>query len=144
MVHGGDGATLFPFSEIRRLESDGDWSVVVPADDPMAYLGPTPVPADGRFVASVHLWSDNGPARQRPRGTPPGIYVSDGEDWSTYERIESGAPFETPVPFEPMVTDIDVTADGALITAIGPDQTTAWTSRDLGGDMARDAGPLRR
>lgn len=132
VVHGGDGATLFPFSEIRRLESDGDWSVVVPADDPMAYLGPTLVLADGRFVASVHLWSDNGLARQRPRGTPPGIYVSDGADWATYERVESGAPFVRPAGGQPNVTDIHVTPDGALITAIGPDQTTAWTSDDLG------------
>lgn len=132
VVHGGDGATLFPFSEIRRLESDGDWSVVVPADDPMAYIGPTAVLPDGRFLASIQSWSDNGLAKEKPRGTPPGIYVSDGDDWSTYERIESGAPFRTAAPFEPMVTDIDVTADGALITAIGPDQTTAWTSDDLG------------
>ncbi|WP_107705633.1 beta propeller repeat protein [Nocardioides allogilvus] len=132
VVGGGDGATLFPFSQLRRLEDDGDWSVVEPVDDPMAYLGPTAVLPDGRFVASVQSWSDNGLAGEQPRGTPPGIYVSEGDDWSTYERIESGAPFRTAAPFEPMVTDIDVTADAALITAIGPDQTTAWTSDDLG------------
>ena len=132
LVGGSDGATLFPFSQIRRLEGDGDWSVVVPVDDPMAYVGPTAVLPDGRFVASIQYWSDNGLASEQPKGTPPGIHVSVGDHWSTYERVESGAPFRRPRPFQPMVTDIDVTAEGTLVTAIGPDQTTAWTSGDLG------------
>lgn len=106
--------------------------MVVPADDPMAYVGPTAVLPDGHFVASIQSWSDNGLANEKPRGTPPGIYVSDGEDCAAYERVESGAPFETAERGQPNVLDIEVNADGALITAIGPDQTTAWTSRDLG------------
>lgn len=132
VVRGGDGATLFPFEQIRRLDSPDSWTVTEVSDDPMAYVGPTGFLPDGRFLASVQSWSDNNLPGKKLKGTPPGIYVSVGGDWSTYERIESGPPFDTPAVFQPMVTDIDVTADGALITAIGPDQTTAWTSRDRG------------
>lgn len=31
-----------------------------------------------------------------------------------------------------MVTDLEVSDEGTLITAFGPDQTTGWTSTDLG------------
>jgi hypothetical protein len=31
-----------------------------------------------------------------------------------------------------MVVDIEVNAEGAVMTALGLDQTTAWTSTDLG------------
>ena len=33
---------------------------------------------------------------------------------------------------QPYVTDIEVTVAGVVITALGPDQTTAWTSTDVG------------
>jgi hypothetical protein len=132
VVGGGDGATLFPFNQIRRLDADGTWSVTDVPGDPTAYVGMKAVLPDGRFVVAVEDWSDRGRPDQPLTGTPPGIYVSDGDDWSAYARVESGAPFGTPEPMQPMVTDIEVSDAGTLITAFGPDQTTAWTSTDLG------------
>jgi hypothetical protein len=132
VVGGGDGATLAPFNQIRRLAGDGTWSVIDVPGNPTAYVGPQAVLPDGRFLVAVEDWSDRGRPDQPLEGTPPGIYVSDGDDWSAYSHVESGAPFETPEPMQPMVTDIEVSDAGTLITALGPDQTTAWTSTDLG------------
>lgn len=121
---GGDSGRRQPLDRILRLDAAGAWQVVAPPTDPGVYLGPTAVLPDGRFLMSVHSWTDD--------STRPGIYVSDGDDWSTYERVDSGAPFERPSLGEPRVIDIDVAADGALITALGPDGSTVWTSKDLG------------
>jgi len=132
LTGGSDGATLFPFNQIRRMDSWDSWWVVDQPGDPLAYIGPAAVLPDGRFLASVQSWSDDGRLDQPLKGTPPGIYVSEGADWSAYERIDSGAPFETPARAQPMVVDIEVNAEGAVMTALGPDQTTAWTSTDLG------------
>ena len=132
VVGGGDGATLFPFSEIRRLDRGDSWTVTEPVTDPMAYIGHAAVLPDGRFLVVVQAWGDDGRLDRPLKGTPPGIYVSDGEDWTTYTRVGSGAPFATPGRLEPMVSSISVSDDGVEITALGPEAKTAWTSDDLG------------
>ena len=131
VVGGGDGATLFPFSEIRRLDRGDSWTVTEPVTDPMAYIGHAAVLPDGRFLVSVELWSDW--RYQQPlKGTPPGLYVSDGDDWTSYERIEPGAPFDMPQAMQLLVAHISVAEDETVVTALGPEAKTAWTSDDLG------------
>jgi hypothetical protein len=132
VVGGSDGATLFPFGEIRQLDGQDSWSVTAVPDRPMAYVGFTAVLSDGRFLADVDAWSDNGRLGRRLKGTPPGLYVSDGDDWASYTRLELGEPFTEAAYNVPDVRYVDVAGDGTRLGAIGPDGRSWWTSTDLG------------
>jgi hypothetical protein len=128
LVGGGDGATLFPFGEIRWIHEPDGWSVTAVPDRPRAYIGATAVLPDGRFLADVEAWSDAGsPSRRRP-----GLHVSDGGDWASYTRLELGEPFAATHRGAPDVRHVDVTGARTSIGAIGPDGRSWWTSADLG------------
>ena len=141
LVAGGDGATLFPFGEIRRLDSQGSWSVTPLPDDPRAYVGATAVLPDGRFLADVDAWSDNGRLGKRLRGTPPGLYASAGDDWASYTRLELGDPFTEAAYNVPDVRWVDVAGARTTLGAIGPDGRSWWTSTDLGSSWTEQ--PVR-
>jgi hypothetical protein len=132
LVAGGDGATLLPFGQIWRWDGRDPWSVTTVPDAPRAYVGATAVLPDGRFLADVDAWSDNRRLGGRLRGTPPGLYASDGDDWASYTRLEQGEPFAQAAYNEPDVRYVDVTGGRTTLGAIGPDGRSWWTSTDLG------------
>lgn len=131
LVAGGDGATLLPFGQIWRWDPSG-WSFTDAPDAPRAYVGATAVLGDGRFLADVDAWSDTRRAGAGLKGTPPGLYVSDGDDWSSYSRLDLGAPFAKPAYNVPDVRHVDVTGARTTLGAIDPDGRSWWTSEDLG------------
>jgi hypothetical protein len=141
LVGGSDGATLFPFEEVRTLEASDSWSVVPQSGAPRAYVGATAALPDGRFLVDVEGWSDNGRSGGRLRGTAPGLYVSGGRDWATYSRAEQGAPFTTAAFGVPDVRYAAVDDRTTTLGAIGPDGRSWWISTDLGASWA--AQPVR-
>ncbi|KRF02997.1 hypothetical protein ASG88_06500 [Nocardioides sp. Soil777] len=141
LVGGSDGATLFPFEEVRTMDSVDSWSVVPQPAGPRAYVGATAVLPDGRFLVDVEGWSDNGRTGGRLRGTAPGLYVSDGSDWAAYSRLEQGTPFAEAAFGVPDVRYAAVDDGSTTLGAIGPDGRSWWTSTDLGGSW--EAQPVR-
>ncbi len=141
LVGGGDGATLFPFGEIRRLDDQDSWSVTDLDRSPTAYIGVTAVLPDGRFLADVDAWSDNRRLGGRLRGTPPGLYVSEGDDWASYTRLELGDPFTEPAYNAPDVRYVEVSGARTTLGAIGSDARSWWTSEDLGASWTEQ--PVR-
>lgn len=132
LVGGGDGATLFPFGEIRWIHDEDGWSVTTVPDGPRAYVGATAVLPDGRFLADVEAWSDTRRAARGVRGTPPGLHVSDGSDWTSYSRLGLGQPFTQPRLNVPDVRHVAVAGTRTTLGAIGPDGRSWWVSTDLG------------
>jgi hypothetical protein len=141
LVGGGDGATLFPFGEIRRLDDGDSWSVTPLPRTPRAYVGVTAVLPDGRFLADVQAWSDTRRVGAARKGTPPGLYVSDGDDWASYSRLELGEPFADEARNVPDLRYVAVAGDGTTLGAIGPDGRSWWTSTDLGASWTEQ--PVR-
>ncbi|TCJ21000.1 hypothetical protein [Nocardioides jejuensis] len=130
LVEGGDGATLFPFDALQELAEDGTFHRTPMGSDPRAYVGPQVVLADGTLLSSVEAWSDSNGAGT---GTPPGLYASDGDDWTTLRRVRSGAPYDDP---RTPVDLLDVLVDGESVTLVagapaGDDQA-AYSSTDGG------------
>lgn len=138
LVGGSDGATLFPFEEVRALDSWDSWSVVRQRSGPRAYVGATAVLPDGRFLVDVDAWSDNGRSAGRLRGTPPGLYASDGSNWAAYSRLELGAPFTEPRFGAPDVRYVAVGDAVTTLGAIGPDGRSWFTSSDLGATWVEE------
>lgn len=88
-----------------------------------AYLElPPAVLPDGRLLPDVQGFSDD---------RPGGLWVSDGTDWASYSRVDSGAPFDAE-PADIMVLDVQVDDDAATIVAAGPEWHDAWVSDDGG------------
>lgn len=130
LVEGGDGATLFPFDALQELGEDGTFHRTPVGGDPRAYVGPQVVLADGTLLSAVEAWSDSSGPRT---GTEPGLYASDGDDWSTLRRVRSGAPYED--PWTP-IDLLEVLVDGESVTLVarapdGDDQA-AYSSTDGG------------
>jgi hypothetical protein len=89
VIGGADGATLFPFIDVSRLDRrSGTWQQVLQPRDPRAYIGPQAVLPDGRLLVNVQVWSDA--TFKKPGARPAGVYTSDGADWSTLQRLEPG------------------------------------------------------
>lgn len=122
LIGGSDGATLFPFDEVRRLEDLDSWSVARQPGAERAYLGNAAVLSDGRLLLDVEDWSDR---------RPGGLFVSQGRDWVSFERVASGAPFDGR-PADVRVLDMRVDQDASTIVAVGPEGRDAWFSDDLG------------
>ena len=89
VIGGADGATLFPFIDVSRLDrASGTWQQTLQPRDPLAYIGPQAVLPDGRLLVNVQAWSDA--TFKKPGARPTGVYTSDGADWSTMVRLEPG------------------------------------------------------
>jgi hypothetical protein len=89
VIGGADGATLFPFIDVNRLDrASGTWQQTLQGADPRAYVGPQAVLPDGRLLVNVQAWSDA--TFKQPGARPNGVYTSDGADWSTLVRLEPG------------------------------------------------------
>ena len=122
LVGGSDGATLFPFDEVRRLEDQDSWSVIEQPAGERAYLGDAAVLPDGRLLLDVEGWSDD---------RPGGLYASDGSNWVSFARVVTGAPFDGK-PADIRVVDMRVEQDASTIIAVSPDGRVAWFSEDVG------------
>jgi hypothetical protein len=110
-VGGHDGATLFPFEKVARSTDDGvTWTTydVPKIGGERAYVSGGVVLRDGRHLALLGSWS--GDRRHHPGVQHHGLWVSDGDDWSSYVPVE-------PV-FEPALTP----APGRVLTE--------WSSLD--------------
>jgi hypothetical protein len=134
VIEGADGATLFPFVAVHRARSAGGAAferVPLPGD-PRAYLSGEAVLPDGRLLVAIEAWSDTAPGPEFV--TPPGLYVSAGEDWSTYEEVEVGAPYAALDDFQPSWLGTVVTADSVIVFLKAPpgDQNAAYSSSDGG------------
>jgi hypothetical protein len=134
VIEGADGATLFPFVAVHRARSAGGAAferVTVPGD-PRAYLSGEAVLPDGRLLVAVEAWSDTRPGPEFV--TPPGLYVSAGDDWSTYEEVEAGAPYAAVDDFQPSWLGTAVTAQGVIVFLKAPpgDPNPAYSSSDGG------------
>ena len=89
VIGGADGATLFPFVDVSRLDrASGAWRQTLQPGAPRAYVGPQAVLPDGRLLVNVQAWSDA--TFKNPGARPNGVYASDGADWSTLVRLEPG------------------------------------------------------
>ena len=91
VVAGGDGATLLPFERVARDTGSG-WEVFdVPRlfGDEMAHVSGQVVLPDGRLLVDLPAWSGDRFARgKRPAiwsRAHHGLWVSDPEDWSSWE-----------------------------------------------------------
>lgn len=81
---GHDGATLDPFERVVRSVDGGPWRRydVPRTDEQQAYTSGQVVLPDGRLLVLLDHWSGD-----RPRHASPvwhGLWVSDGDDWSSY------------------------------------------------------------
>lgn len=89
VIGGADGATLFPFVDVSRLDrASGAWQQTLQPRDPRAYVGSQAVLPDGRLLVDVQVWSDA--TLEKPGARTNGVYTSDGRDWSTLVRLEPG------------------------------------------------------
>lgn len=139
LIQGSDGATLYPLVAAHRLTDPTvpTWASYPGPTDPTAYIGGEVVLPDGRLVVAAVAWSDNNRSRA---GTPPGLYVSAGSDWSALSWVAPGAPFDTATArWDPTLLDatlIDPDApgggSGARLTVLGPDGREAYATTDLG------------
>lgn len=134
VIEGADGATLFPFVAVHRARSAGGAAferVPVPGD-PRAYLSGEAVLADGRLLVAIEAWSDTRPGPEFV--TRPGLYVSAGDDWGTYEEVEVGAPYAAVDDFQPSWLGTAVTAEGVTVFLQAPpgDSNPAYSSSDGG------------
>lgn len=92
VVGGGDGATLFPFQQVSLSRDGGTtWQQrdLPRFDGAMAYSGGQVVFPDGRLLAALTHFSDDGPRRQGPAGRVHGLWVSSADDWSTFEPFRA-------------------------------------------------------
>ncbi|WP_181310784.1 hypothetical protein [Nocardioides campestrisoli] len=88
VIGGGDGATLFPFEAVARSKDHGmTWQRFdVPRfDGEMGYVSGQAVLPDGRLL--VLLQSFSGDRLDMPSSRHHGLWVSLGDDWSSYEPL---------------------------------------------------------
>jgi hypothetical protein len=81
---GHDGATLDPFERLVRSVSGGPWQRfdVPHTDGQQAYTSGQVVLPDGRLLALLDAWS--GDRRGRANPVWHGLWISAGDDWSSY------------------------------------------------------------
>lgn len=120
-VGGGDGATLLPFERLARsAATSGSWEVFdAPLfDGARAYTSGQLVLPDARLLVLLDTFSDDRP--QRPADRHHGLWVSDGEDWSSFEPfLPSWDPAPAPVEDgHSALTSIGATA--------GPEGGVVW------------------
>lgn len=99
LMGGGDGATLFPFQKVARSVDGGStWTSydVSEVGGERGFVNGAVVLPDGRLLALLGAWS--GDRRNRPSSQHHGLWVSAGDDWSSYRPIE---PVVTPAPRPP-------------------------------------------
>ncbi|MDN4175498.1 hypothetical protein QWY28_21220 [Nocardioides sp. SOB77] len=91
VLGGGDGATLLPFQQVARRVAGGAWQVFEAplVDGERGYVTSAVVLSDGRLLVLLPAWS--GDRAGRPSTVHHGLWVSDGDDWSSY-RPWSGDP----------------------------------------------------
>jgi hypothetical protein len=85
VIGGGDGATLFPFQAVARSADDGStWrrTDVPRFDGETAYTSGAVVLPDGRLLVLLQDFSDD--RLRHPAQRHHGLWVSDGDDWSSY------------------------------------------------------------
>jgi hypothetical protein len=129
LIEGGDGATLFPFSAAQRIAGDTATRVAQPGS-PRAYVDGAVVLADDRLLVSVEAWSD-----EKPGGTavtPPGLYVSDGQDWSTFSRVVPEFSTSDPREIHLIATVLEDDTVSIYVTAPPGDDNAAYRSDDGG------------
>ncbi|WP_162599958.1 hypothetical protein [Nocardioides solisilvae] len=95
LVGGGDGATLFPFDQVARLEDRRDPVVAEfgGGGELAAYTTGQVVLSDGRFLALLDAWSDD--RAGRPSARHHGLWLS-AADWGAYQPHEP--VFTPPLP----------------------------------------------
>lgn len=81
---GSDGATLDPFQRLLRSVDGGPWERfdVPQTRGQQAYTSGQVVLPDGRLLVLLDAWSSD--HRGRPNPVWHGLWVSDGDDWSSY------------------------------------------------------------
>lgn len=123
LVEGGDGASVLPFEAVQYAD-DGRFVRVAQDTTPMRYTGGQAVLPDGRMLVFVESWSSG--------DDPAGYYLSDGEDWATFEYL-GGPPADTVGYGAGGPLDFAVTDDSLTVVAqgVGP-EVPAWISTDAG------------
>lgn len=81
---GHDGATLVPFERLMRSADGGPWERfdVPQTGGQQAYTSGQVVLPDGRLLVLLNAWSADG--RGRANAVWHGLWISDGDDWSSY------------------------------------------------------------
>lgn len=81
---GHDGATLIPFERLMRSVDGAAWERfdVPKTDGQQAYTAGQVVLPNGRLLALLNAWSRDG--RHRSSTVWHGLWISDGDDWSSY------------------------------------------------------------
>ena len=129
VVEGSDGATLFPFVAVHRQEvAGGPFTTFTPESDPRAFISGSAVLPDGRLLIGVESWSDEVSLVEAV--TRPGLYVSAGDDWSTFEEVVVGAPW----------TELDIFRPSWLATTRTEDAVTIFLAGDHPAYSSSDGG----
>jgi len=126
LLESGDGATFAPIVATWRLEASGRWVRFAGPTDPTAYVAGQVVLPDGRLFTAVDIFSD---ARPGELGTPPGFFVSDGDDWSVFERQDSPFPFD----YHPEVLAISASSGRATVVVAEPQGVQGEAYRSVDG-----------
>jgi len=126
LLESGDGATVAPIVATWRLEASGRWVRFAGPSEPTAYTAGQVVLPDGRLFTAVEAFSD---ARPGELGTPPGFFVSDGDDWSVFERQDSPFPFD----YRPWVLASSASSGSATIVVADPQGDAGEAYRSVDG-----------
>jgi hypothetical protein len=119
VLSGGDGATLFPFSEALRSRDDGrTWERATMAGvADMPYVSFGAVLPDGSLLVNLDAWSDDRVGE--PGRRHHGLYRSNGDDWVDLVPVESSYPEGTDVEVlrthPPSIVDWSVAHDGEAV-----------------------------
>ena len=129
VIEGSDGSTLFPFVAVHRQEvAGGPFTTFTPDSDPRAYISGAAVLPDGRLLIGVESWSDERSVVDAV--TRPGLYISAGDDWSTFEEMAMGAPW----------TELDIFRPSWLATTRTEDAVTIFLAGDHPAYSSSDGG----
>lgn len=93
VVESVDGATLAPFVAMHVSRDGGTTWKRIPAladEEESGYVGWTFVRSDGRLLAGLIAWSDDGRDNVSRRSRGP--YLSEGLDWSHMSPSDEGLP----------------------------------------------------
>ena len=135
IIGGGDGATLFPFQHVTLSHDGGTtWQQhdLPLFDGATAYSDSQIVLPDGRLLAALSHFSDDGPRRRGPADRVHGLWISTNDDWTTFRPFRAtGLP--APKPGEqPRAIELGVTTGRHPLVWAVVDSTTLHVSSDGG------------
>jgi hypothetical protein len=82
----GDDGVVDPGNLRRSTDGGATWQTIAHSDLSGAIASWLTVQSDGRLLVDVTDWTTGTPASSKARS---GLYVSNGADWTTFQRVQS-------------------------------------------------------